>query len=479
MSKRQIINQFMFEQGQDAYKYGIGSSEHLIVDKHDTGNANKYGKKPVSASIRQMPQLVSWSVPLPTNILYLFKRDDTIYALAKNPNSESQMAIIEYDSDGGYAIVATIDDVLKYHRIAHSFCSCECGNYEFILMRVVDGSLLLAFDVANNTLVEITLPKSGGIKATSICYWSGHLFLNDENNNKIWYSSIVLTASDITQIFADASYRSMGYKDGDSLWVGVLNGALWSVSSSYVQKWTDSDSTLVPIYANTSAITEMHTFAALPYVGGILLASSDINGIKHLFTFDGNSLTPIETEELATMLYAGSIPSKALSVSFEQHPLLVVQFKTEGTYVYDIANGLWVKDSYWSDAIQVIQDVGLESDSSTRISKVQTPNPGKIWSRLGSIWLDGNVDFYCDRIALKVRATKTAALTRVIVKYRMRSLEGETPDFITESFTLTEGNNEIQCMNCGYGNILDLRVIGTGAIELYDVRAEITGGGRW
>lgn len=478
MSKRQLINQFMFEQGQDVYKYGIGASEHLLVDKHDTGIANKYGNKPVSVSIRQMPQLVSWSLPLPTDILHLFKRDDTIYALAENPNASSQMAIIQYDSDGGYEIAATIDDTLRYHLIAHSFCSCECGQYQFILMRVLEGSLLLAFDTSNRTLVEITLPSSGAIQATSICYWAGHLFLNDEKNDKIWYSSIVLTTSDITQIFADSSYRSMGYKDGNSLWVGVLNGSIWSVSSSYLQKWTDSDSTLVPIYANTDAIMEMHTFAVLPYIGGILLASSDINGIKHLFTFDGNSLTPIETEELASMLNAGSIPSKVIPVSFEQHPILIVQF-ANGTYAYDLSNGLWVKDSYWSNAIQVIQDVGLESGSAARVSKIQVPNPGLKWSRLGSIWLNGNVDFYCDRIALKVRATKTAASPRVIVKYRMRSLEGETPEFITESFILANGNNEIQCMNCGYGNILDLNVIGTGAIELYDARAEITEGGRW
>lgn len=477
MSKRQLINQFMFEQGQDAYKYGISASEHLLVDKHQ--GIAKYGEKPVSVSIRQMPQLVSWSLPLSTSILHLFKRDDTVYALAENPNSNGQMAIIKYDSDGGYEIAATIDDVQRYHLIAHSFCSCECGQYQFILMRVLDGSLLLAFDVTSNSLVEITLPKSGAIQATSICYWGGHLFLNDEKNDKIWYSSIVLTASDITQIFADASYRSMAYKDGNSLWVGVLNGSLWSVSSSYVQKWTDSDSTLVPIYADTASITEMHTFAALPYVGGILLASSDINGIKHLFTFDGKSLTPIETEELANILNAGSIPGKVISVSFEQHPLLIVQFSNYGTYAYDLSNGLWVKDSYWSNAIQVIQDVGIESGSETRVSKVQTPNPGKQWSRLGSIWLDGNGDFYCDRIALKVRATWTAANPTLIVKYRMKTLEGETPEFITESFTLGYGNTDIQCMNCGYGNILDLKVIGTGAIELYDVRAEITTGGRW
>lgn len=478
MGKRQLINQFMFEEGQDAYKYGIGSSEHLIVDKHQ--GIAKYGKKPASVSIRQMPQLVSWSLPLSTNILYLFKRDDTVYALAENPNAEGQMAIIEYDSDGGYAVVATIDDVLRYHSIAHSFCSCECGQYQFILMRILDGSLLLAFDTTNKTLVEITMPKSGAIKATSICYWAGHLFLNDENNDKIWYSSIVLTASDITQIFKDGTYRSMAYKDGNSLWVGVMNGSIWSVSSSYIQKWTDSDSTLVPIYADTASITEMHTFAVLPYIGGILLASSDINGIKHLFTFDGKTLTPIETEELADLLNAGIIPGKAISVSFEQHPILIVQFPNYGAYAYDLSNGLWVKDSYWSNAIQVIQDVGLESGSETRVSKVQAPNnPGKQWSRLGSIWLDGNADFYCDRIALKVRATWTAASPTFTVKYRMRSLEGETPEFITESFTLGYGNTDIQCMNCGYGNILDLKVIGTGAIELYDVRAEITSGGRW
>lgn len=476
MSKRQIVNQFMFEEGQDAYKYGICASEHLLVDKHQ--EIAKYGKKPVSVSIRQMPQLVSWSLPLSTNILYLFKRDDTVYALAENPNYDGQLAIIQYDSDGGYAVVAKVDDEQRYHTIAHSFCSCECGQYQFILMRILDGSLLLAFDATSNTLVEITLPKSGAIQATSICYWAGHLFLNDEKNDKIWYSSIVLTASDVSQIFSDEAYRSMGYKDGNSLWVGVLNGALWSVSSSYVQKWTDSDSTLVPIYADTASFTEMHTFAVLPYIGGILLASSDINGIKHLFTFDGKALTPIETEELANLLNAGSIPSKAISVSFEQHPLIVVRFN-EGTYVYDLSNGLWAKDSYWDNAIQVIQDVGIESGSETRVSKVQVPNPGKQWSRLGSIWLDGNADFYCDRIALKVRASKSAASPTLTVKYRMRSLEGATPEFITETFTLGYGNTDLQCMNCGYGNILDLKVIATGAIELYDVRAEITSGGRW
>lgn len=477
MSKRQILNQFLFEEGQDAYKYGIGSSEHLLVDKH-VGVA-KYGKKPVSVSIRQMPQLVSWSLPLPTNILHLFMRNDTVYALAENPNSDGQMAIIEYDTDGGYAIVATIDDVQRYHKIAHSFCSCECGQYQFILMRIPDGSLMLAFDSSSNTLVEVTLPKSGAIKATSICYWAGHLFINDTNNDKIWYSSLVLTATDITQIFSDGTYRSMGYKDGNALWVGVLNGALWSVSSSYVQKWTDSDSTLVPIYADTASITEMHTFAVLPYIGGILLASSDINGIKHLFTFDGKSLTPIETEELASLLNASTFPNKVISVSFEQHPLLMVSFSNYGTYAYDMSNGLWVKDSYWDNAIQVIQDVGIETGSETRVSKIQMPNPGKSWSRLGSIWLDGNADFYCDRIALKFRTSVSAASPKVIVKYRMRSLEGEISEFITESFTLGYGNTDVQCMNCGYGNILDLQVIGTGAIELYDVRAEITSGGRW
>lgn len=473
MTKRQLINQFMFEQGQDAYKYGIGASEHLLVDRHE--GIAKYGKKPVTATIRQMPQLVSWSLPLSVNILYLFKRDDTIYALAENPNYEGEMAIIQYDSDGGYAIVATIEDTMRYHKTAHSFCSCQCGNYEFILMRVLDGSLLLAFDVSANTLVEITLPKSGIIKATSICYWAGHLFLNDESSNKIWYSSIVLTASDIKQVFSDSGYRSMGYKDGDSLYVGVLNSSIWSISSTYIQKWTDADNTLVPIYADASAITEITSYKVLPYIGGVLLAASDINGTKHLYTFDGKALTPIETEEIAELLYADSYPNRALLASFEQHALLIVQFDSV-TFAYDLTNDLWVKDSYWSNAIQVIQDIGLEYNSESRVSKVQKPNPGKGWSRLGSIWLDGNTDFYCDRIALKVNATKSA---KVIVKYRMRSLEGETPDFITETFVLNTGNSEICCMNCGYGNILDLKVEGTGAIELYDVRAEITEGGRW
>lgn len=477
MSKRQILNQFLFEEGQDAYKYGIGSSEHLLVDKHQ--GVAKYGKKPVCASIKQMPQLVSWSLPLSTNILYLFMRNDTVYALAENPNENAQIAIIQYDSDGGYAVAAACDDEQRYHLIAHSFCSCECGQYQFIMMRVLDGSLLLAFDSENNTLTEITLPKSGAIKATSICYWAGHLFINDTNNDKIWYSSLVLTATDISQIFTSNTYRSMGYKDGNALWVGVLNGALWSVSSSYVQKWTDSDSTLVPIYADTASITEMHTFAVLPFMGGILLASSDINGIKHLFIFDGKSLTPIETEELASLLNAGTFPNKVVSVSFEHHPLLMVQFSNYGTYAYDMSNCLWVKDSYWDNAIQVIQNVGIEAGSETRVSKIQIPNPGKNWSRLGSIWLDGNADFYCDRIALKVRASWKAASSTLTVKYRMRSLEGETPDFITETFTLGNGNTELQCMNCGYGNILDLKVIATGGIELYDVRAEITSGGRW
>lgn len=477
MTKRQVINQFLFEEGQDAYKYGIGASSHLLVDKHE--GIAKYGKKPVTASIRQMPQLVSWSLPFPTNLLYLFKRDDTVYALAENPNNEKQMSIIEFDSDGGYAVKASIDDTQRDHLIAFNFCSCQCGDYEFILMRVLDGSQLLAYNVSNNTLVEITLPKSGAIKATSICYWAGHLFLNDENNDKVWYSSIVLTASDITQIFSDSAYRQMGYKDGNSLWVGVLNGSLWSISSSYIQKWTDSDSTLVPIYADTSAITEMHTFKALPYVGGVLLSSSDMHGIKHLYQFEGKELVAIETEELENKLNQNKYPNAVMLASFETHPLLIVQF-SDSTYAYDASNGLWVTDAYWGVAIQVIQDVGLELGSRTRVSKVQTPNPGQGWSRIGSIWLDGNVDFYCDRIALKVRATNTAAQPKFTVRYRMRSLEnGTEPDWITESFTLPIGNSEVQCMNCGYGNILDLHVVGTGAIELYDVRAEITGGGRW
>lgn len=477
MTKRQVINQFLFEEGQDAYKYGIGASSHLLVDKHE--GIAKYGKKPVTASIRQMPQLVSWSLPYPTNLLYLFKRDDTVYALAENPNNEKQMSIIEFDSDGGYAVKASVDDTQRYHLIAFNFCSCQCGDYEFILMRILDGSILLAYNVSNNTLVEITLPKSGAIKATSICYWAGHLFLNDENNDKVWYSSIVLTASDITQIFSDSAYRQMGYKDGNSLWVGVLNGSLWSISSSYIQKWTDSDSTLVPIYADTSAITEMHTFKALPYVGGVLLSSSDMHGIKHLYQFEGKELVAIETEELENKLNQNKYPTAVMLASFETHPLLIVQF-FDSTYVYDASNGLWVIDAYWGIAIQVIQDVGLELGSRRRVSKVQTPNPGQGWSRIGSIWLDGNADFYCDRIALKVRATNTAAQPKFTVRYRMRSLEnGTEPDWITESFTLPLGNSEVQCMNCGYGNILDLHAVGTGAIELYDVRAEITGGGRW
>lgn len=477
MTKRQVINQFLFEEGQDAYKYGIGASSHLLVDKHE--GIAKYGKKPVTTSIRQMPQLVSWTLPYPTNLLYLFKRDDTVYALAENPNYNGEMSIIEFDSDGGYAVKASIEDTQRFHLIAFNFCSCQCGDYEFILMRVLDGTVLLAYNVSDNTLVEITLPKNGIIKATSICYWAGHLFINDETSDKVWYSSIVLTASDITQIFSDSAYRQMGYKDGNSLWVGVLNGSLWSISSSYIQKWTDSDSTLVPIYADTSAITEMHTFKALPYVGGVLLSSSDMHGIKHLYQFEGKELVAIETEELGNKLNQNQYPNAAMLASFETHPLLIVQF-ADGTYVYDTSNGLWVMDNYWSTAIQVIQDVGLETNSQSRVSKVQIANPGKVWYRIGSIWLDGNVDFYCDRIALKVRATKTAASTDLIVKYRMRSLETETePDWIYESFTLPFGNSEIQCMNCGYGNILDLQVIGTGAIELYDVRAEITGGGRW
>ena len=480
--KRQVVNQFLFDKGQDAYKYGIDSSVNLLVDTHV--DLAGYNAKNVRKSIRSMPSLRSVGVPLPSDILYLFQRDGTLFGVTVGTSDPATVDIVRWDDTLGYEVVCNIPVDTRTGIEKDKTTSCQCGKYEVILFPDAGGSRIYAFDTQYGTATEVFAPAETKkvAYATSICYWAGHLFLNDLNNSYMWYSSIVLTASDISQVFtADNSYRSMGYKDGTCLWVGILDNALWSISTSYIQKWTVSDSTLVPVYADTANMLDIRTSSVYPYKDSIALAARDSRDRKHLYTFDGKETKATETEEVLSMLTLAD-PVHMASFTEKEHVVLVFQWTSFGTYALDELTGLWCKPLDWDTATQVLGKYGLDSTDSTRLYMLQDTSYD--WTRTGAIWVEDNKPFYCDRIGLRLYVPVEST---VEVSYRMRQENEQLDDYCVETFTLGRSRvkpdepdtYDIQVPTVGYGTILELRVVATSTVELYDARAEITTGGRW
>ncbi len=478
--KRQVVNQFLFDKGQDAYKYGIDSSVGLLVDTHV--NLAGYNGKNVEKSIRSMPSLHAVGDPV-SDQLYLFQRDNELYSVVVGISDPTTVDIVHWDDTLGYEIVCNVPVNTGVGILKDKITSCQCGKYEMILFPDAGGSRIYAIDTVYGTATEIFAPAETKkvAYATSICYWAGHLFLNDLNNSYVWYSSIVLTASDISNVFQDNSYRSMGYKDGTSLWVGILDNSLWSISTAYIQKWTVSDSTLVPIYADTANMLDIRTSSVYPYKDSIALAARDSKDRKHLYTFSGKETKEIETEEVLEMLTL-SDPVHMTSFTVKEHVLLSFKWTSFGTYMFDELSGLWCIPTGWDNVTQVTGVYGLVSDSPTRLHMLQDSTTQ--WSRTGAIWVEDNKPFYCDRIGLRLYVPVES---RVEVAYRQR-LENETmDDYCIETFELGKSKvkpdepdtYDIQIPTVGYGTLLELRVTADSMVELYDIRAEITTGGRW
>lgn len=483
MSKK-IVNQFLFDRGQDNTDtsfQGIAKSSNLVVDKYDKAH---------TTVLKQMPEIVAHISVDDLFLWHLFERDSTKYAVAQDGEYS---CIIEF-TVSKYRKLATNSNVNMSTVRPQEIRSCQVGKYQYVLYPAKTGSLLYAYDFDNDAWIEIGVPGNNTTKqmayATSICYWIGHVFLNDLNCDHVYYSRTnpqALTGDDFYKQFSDASgttqYRSLGYLEGVNMWTGIIGNKLWSVSSSYIQQWTVSDSSLVPIYANADNIVVMDTRSVNETRNGIALFSIDHSGNPHLYLHNGK-LEAIENDEVARRLRVRQVKNRTFDVSevmsfgwFRDHEFIV--FKDTpypDIYAYDTATKLWTCPplQYYYLMAQTLGDsVILESE---RKKLYKFTNGTAQWTRAGAIWLEDHSDFYCDRLALKFDATSDCTVT---VKWRMRRENEELGDgdWVMETWTIQAGSVDLQVPNCGYGDILELEI--TTTARLYDCRAYISGGGRF